>query len=58
MLRLTVLALTTFLCTSVRAQKSGQGKDNMRMRAKRLKGELSIDERGGYTLVLRMKRLG
>ncbi|MFT4750862.1 MAG: signal transduction histidine kinase [Neolewinella sp.] len=46
------------LSTSVRAQKSGQGKDNMRMRAKRLKGELSIDERGGYTLVLRMKRLG
>lgn len=44
--------------TSVRAQKTGQGKDNMRMRAKRLKGEISIDERGGYTLIFRMKRLG
>jgi len=44
--------------TSVRAQKTGQGKDNMRMRAERLKGEISIDERGGYTLVFRMKRLG
>ena len=46
------------LSTRVRAQKTGQGKDNMRMRAKRLKGEISIDERGGYTLVFRMKRLG
>jgi len=45
------------LSTRVRAQKTGQGKDNMRMRAKRLKGEISIDERGGYTLVFRMKRL-
>ena len=46
------------LSTRVRAQKTGQGKDNMRMRAERLKGEISIDERGGYTLVFRMKRLG
>lgn len=44
--------------TSVRAQKTGQGKDNMRMRANRLKGDLSIDERNGYTLTFRMKRLG
>jgi signal transduction histidine kinase len=46
------------LSTRVRAQKTGQGKDNMRMRAERLKGEISIDERGGYTLVFRMRRLG
>lgn len=46
------------LGTRVRAQKTGQGKDNMRMRAKRLKGEITIDERAGYTLVFRMKRLG
>lgn len=44
--------------TSVRAQKSGQGKDNMRMRAERLKGEITIDERAGYTLIFRMRRLG
>lgn len=44
--------------TRGRAQKSGQGKDNMRMRAERLKGELTIDHRKGYTLVFRMKRLG
>lgn len=44
--------------TSVRAQKTGQGKDNMRMRAARLKGEISIDDRAGYTLVFRMRRLG
>jgi len=44
--------------TSVRAQKTGQGKDNMRMRAARLKGEITIDERVGYTLVFRMRRLG
>jgi signal transduction histidine kinase/sugar lactone lactonase YvrE len=50
--------LENSLGTRVRAQKTGQGKDNMRMRAKRLKGEISIDERGGYTLVFRMKRLG
>jgi hypothetical protein len=30
----------------------------MRMRAKRLKGEITIDERAGYTLVFKMKRLG
>jgi signal transduction histidine kinase len=46
------------LRTSVRAQKTGQGKDNMRMRAKRLKGEITIDDRMGYTLVFRMRRLG
>jgi len=38
--------------------KKGQGNDNMRMRATRLKGEISIDERRGYTLVFRMRRLG
>jgi signal transduction histidine kinase len=43
--------------TRVRAQKTGQGKDNMRMRATRLKADLTIDERSGYTLVLRMRRL-
>ncbi|MTB49863.1 triple tyrosine motif-containing protein [Lewinella sp. W8] len=43
--------------TRVRAQKTGQGKDNMRMRADRLKADLTIDERSGYTLVLRMRRL-
>lgn len=48
----------TSLGTRVRAQKTGQGKDNMRMRAKRLKGEITIDDRAGYTLVFRMKRLG
>ena len=41
----------------VRKEKTGQGKDNMRMRAERLKGELTIDDRVGYTLVLRLKRL-
>jgi signal transduction histidine kinase len=46
------------LRTSVRAQKTGQGKDNMRMRAARLKGDITIDERGGYTMTFRMKRLG
>ncbi|WP_157472382.1 ligand-binding sensor domain-containing protein [Neolewinella persica] len=46
------------LRTSVRAQKTGQGKDNMRMRAARLKGEITIEERGGYTMIFRMKRLG
>lgn len=46
------------LRTSVRAQKTGQGKDNMRMRAKRLKGEITIDDRAGHTLVFKMKRLG
>jgi len=44
--------------TRVRAQKSGQGKDNMHMRAKRMKADLSIDDRAGYTLTLRMRRLG
>ncbi len=37
--------------------KKGQGKDNMRMRAQRLRAELSIDDRSGYTLTLRMRRL-
>ena len=41
----------------VRREKTGQGKDNMRMRAGRLGGELTIDDREGYTLVLRMRRL-
>ena len=37
--------------------KTGQGKDNMRMRAQRLGAELTIDDRQGYTLTLRMRRL-
>ena len=37
--------------------KTGQGKDNMRMRAQRLRAELTIDDRQGYTLTLRMRRL-
>ncbi len=37
--------------------KTGQGKDNMRMRAQRLRAELTIDDRAGYTLTLRMRRL-
>ncbi|THH34974.1 ligand-binding sensor domain-containing protein [Neolewinella litorea] len=37
--------------------KKGQGKDNMRMRAQRLRAELTIDDRAGYTLTLRMRRL-
>ncbi len=44
--------------TRVRAPKTGQGKDNMHMRAKRMKADLSIDDRAGYTLTLRMRRLG
>ncbi|OAV46241.1 triple tyrosine motif-containing protein [Lewinella sp. 4G2] len=41
----------------VRREKTGQGRDNMKMRAARLGGEISIDDRFGYTLVFRMKRL-
>ena len=41
----------------VKREKSGQGKDNMRMRAGRLKGTISIDDGKGYTLVFRMKKL-
>ena len=37
--------------------KTGQGKDNMRMRAQRLRAELTIDDRAGYTLTLRMRRI-
>lgn len=37
--------------------KTGQGKDNMRMRASRLNADLTIDDRAGYTLTLRMRRL-
>ncbi len=37
--------------------KKGQGKDNMRMRAQRLRAELTIDDRSGYTLTLRMRRI-
>ncbi len=36
--------------------KTGQGKDNMRMRSQRLRAELTIDDRAGYTLTLRMRR--
>ena len=41
----------------VKREKSGQGKDNMRMRSERLRGEISITDEAGYTLVFRMKRL-
>ena len=37
--------------------KTGQGKDNMKMRSQRLRAELTIDDRAGYTLTLRMRRL-
>lgn len=37
--------------------KTGQGTENMRMRAQRLGGELTIDNRVGYTLTLRTKRI-
>ena len=37
--------------------KTGQGKDNIRMRAERLNAVLTIDDRSGYTLTLRMRRL-
>ena len=49
--------------TGVRAQfqeasaKTGQGRDNLQMRATRLGGELTLDNRGGYTLILRMRKL-
>ncbi|MCP9235763.1 triple tyrosine motif-containing protein [Lewinella sp. JB7] len=43
--------------TSRFTPKTGQGKDNMRMRAQRLRAELTIDDRSGYTLTLRMRRL-
>lgn len=46
------------LGTRVRAKKKGQGKDNMRMRAARLKGVLEMKEEDGYTLRFWMKRLG
>lgn len=46
------------LGSRVRAKKKGQGKDNMRMRAGRLKGVLEMKEEDGYTLRLWMKRLG
>lgn len=46
------------LGTRVRAKKKGQGKDNMRMRAARLKGILEMKEEDGYTLRFWMKRLG
>lgn len=41
----------------VKKEKTGQGRENMRMRAERLKGEITIDDRYGYTLVFRMKRI-
>jgi signal transduction histidine kinase len=37
--------------------KSGQGMDNMRMRAARINASLDVDYRGGYTLTLRRRRL-
>ncbi|MFT7120630.1 MAG: signal transduction histidine kinase [Neolewinella sp.] len=45
------------LRTSVRARKTGQGKDNMRMRASRLKGDLEMKEENGYMLQFTMRRL-
>ena len=44
--------------TRDRAQKSGQGMDNMRMRAERLGGELIVRDQDKFTVVFRMKRLG
>ena len=40
-----------------RREKTGQGKDNMQMRAARLNGTLSIEEDDGYTVRFRMRRL-
>ena len=37
--------------------KTGQGRDNLRMRAGRLRGELVVDDREGYALTLRMQRI-
>lgn len=37
--------------------KTGQGTDNMRMRAERINASLTIDYRDGYTLTLRRRRL-
>ena len=37
-------------------KKSGQGLSNMRMRAERLKAELEINRKNGYTILLRMKK--
>jgi signal transduction histidine kinase len=37
--------------------KTGQGTDNMRMRAKRINATLAIDYRNGYTLTLQRRRL-
>lgn len=45
------------LGTRVRATKKGQGKENMKMRAKRLKGKLEMMDEEGYTLRFWMKRL-
>lgn len=39
----------------VKREKSGQGKENMKMRAERLKGEITIDDRYGYTLIFKMR---
>ena len=43
--------------TRVLARKKGQGTDNMRMRAERLGGELTISEGNGFTTRFRMKRI-
>lgn len=50
-------ASKTSLGTRVRAKKKGQGKDNMIMRAKRLKGALEMRDEDGYTLKFGMRRL-
>lgn len=50
-------AFSTSLGTRVRAKKKGQGKDNMRMRAARLKGALEMKDEEGYLLRFRMKKL-
>ena len=50
-------AATTSLGTRVRAKKKGQGKDNMRMRASRLKGIIEMTEDDGYTLRFWRQRL-
>ncbi len=43
--------------TSRFTPKTGQGKDNMKMRSQRLRADMTIDDRAGYTLTLRMRRL-
>lgn len=50
-------ASSTSLGTRVRAKKKGQGKDNMRMRATRLKGVLEMKDEEGYLLKFWMRKI-